>query len=191
MNRNNALAFYKRAVYIINPPFQITFSLIVCSFIIISSVIYPIILIDFLNELGTRYPQIAENMKFAQTDLILYLGAIQLFIVVLVFIVFIFFTHRIAGPMHKLKMHLSKIRQGEPITPLTFRSGDHFHDVAEEVTLFLETLSYNQENDFMYLDEISNYIENLSPVVPDDKKPVLNEISRRLLEIKSRYKNSP
>jgi len=185
------LAFYKRAVYIINPPFQITFSLIVCSFIIISSVIYPIILIDFLNELGTRYPQIAENMKFAQTDLILYLGAIQLFIVVLVFIVFIFFTHRIAGPMHKLKMHLSKIRQGEPITPLTFRSGDHFHDVAEEVTLFLETLSYNQENDFMYLDEISNYIENLSPVVPDDKKPVLNEISRRLLEIKSRYKNSP
>lgn len=185
------MAFYKRAVYIINPTFQITFSLIVCSFIIISSVIYPIILIDFLNELSNRYPQIAENMKFAQADLILYLGAIQLFIVILVFIVFIFFTHRIAGPMHKLKMHLSKIRQGEAITPLTFRSGDHFHDVAEEVTLFLETLSYNQENDFMYLEEISSYIENLTPVVPDDKKPVLNEISRRLLEIKSRYKNSP
>lgn len=92
--------------------------------------------------------------------------------------------------MHKLKMHLSKIRQGEPITPLTFRSGDHFHDVAEEVTLFLETLTYNQENDYMYLEEISTYIENLAPVVPDDKKPVLKEISRRLMEIKSRYKNN-
>ncbi len=191
MNRNKALAFYKRAVYIINPSFQITFSLIVCSFIIISSVIYPIILIDFLNELASRYPEIATNMKLAQSDLILYMGLIQLFVIVLVFIIFIFFTHRIAGPMHKLKMHLSKIRQGEPITPLTFRSGDHFHDVAEEVSLFLETLTYNQENDFMYLDEISAYIENLTPVVPDDKKPVLSEISRRLIEIKSRYKNSP
>jgi nitrogen fixation/metabolism regulation signal transduction histidine kinase len=191
LNRNKALAFYKRAVYIINPSFQITFSLIVCSFIVISSVIYPIILIDFLNELASRYPEIATNMKLAQSDLILYMGLIQLFVIVLVFIIFIFFTHRIAGPMHKLKMHLSKIRQGEPITPLTFRSGDHFHDVAEEVTLFLETLTYNQENDFMYLDEISTYIENLTPVVPDDKKPVLSEISRRLLEIKSRYKNSP
>ncbi len=185
------MAFYKRAVYIINPSFQITFSLIVCSFIIISSVIYPIILIDFLNEIGSRYPEIAANMKLAQSDLILYMGMIQIFVIILVFIIFIFFTHRIAGPMHKLKMHLSKIRQGEPITPLTFRSGDHFHDVAEEVTLFLETLTYNQENDFMYLDEISTYIENLTPVVPDDKKPVLSEISRRLIEIKSRYKNSP
>jgi hypothetical protein len=190
LNRNKALAFYKRAVYIINPAFQITFSLIVCSFIIISSIIYPVILIDFLNEIAVRYPQIAENMKFAQKDLMIYLGGIQLFIVILVFIMFIFFTHRIAGPMHKLKMHLSKIRQGEPITPLTFRSGDHFHDVAEEVTLFLETLTYNQENDYMYLEEISSYIENLAPVVPDDKKPVLKEISRRLLEIKSRYKNN-
>jgi nitrogen fixation/metabolism regulation signal transduction histidine kinase len=185
------LAFYKRAVYIINPSFQITFSLIVCSFIIISSVIYPIILIDFLNEIASRYPEIAANMKLAQSDLILFIGMIQIFVIVLVFIIFIFFTHRIAGPMHKLKMHLSKIRQGEPITPLTFRSGDHFHDVAEEVTLFLETLTYNQENDFMYLDEISTYIENLTPVVPDDKKPLLSEISRRLIEIKSRYKNSP
>jgi hypothetical protein len=191
LNRNKALAFYKRAVYIINPSFQITFSLIVCSFIIISSVIYPIILIDFLNEIASRYPEIAANMKLAQSDLILYIGMIQIFVIVLVFIIFIFFTHRIAGPMHKLKMHLSKIRQGEPITPLTFRSGDHFHDVAEEVTLFLETLTYNQENDFMYLEEISTYIENLTPVVPDDKKPVLSEISRRLIEIKSRYKNSP
>ena len=184
------MAFYKRAVYIINPAFQITFSLIVCSFIIISSIIYPVILIDFLNEIAVRYPQIAENMKFAQKDLMIYLGGIQIFIVILVFIMFIFFTHRIAGPMHKLKMHLSKIRQGEPITPLTFRSGDHFHDVAEEVTLFLETLTYNQENDYMYLEEISSYIENLAPVVPDDKKPVLKEISRRLMEIKSRYKNN-
>jgi hypothetical protein len=190
LNRNKALAFYKRAVYIINPAFQITFSLIVCSFIIISSIIYPVILIDFLNEIAVRYPQIAENMKFAQKDLMIYLGGIQIFIVILVFIMFIFFTHRIAGPMHKLKMHLSKIRQGEPITPLTFRSGDHFHDVAEEVTLFLETLTYNQENDYMYLEEISTYIENLAPVVPDDKKPVLKEISRRLMEIKSRYKNN-
>jgi len=184
------LAFYKRAVYIINPAFQITFSLIVCSFIIISSIIYPVILIDFLNEIAVRYPEIAESMKFAQKDLMIYLGGIQLFIVILVFIMFIFFTHRIAGPMHKLKMHLSKIRQGEPITPLSFRSGDHFHDVAEEVTLFLETITYNQENDYMYLEEISSYIENLAPVVPDDKKPVLKEISRRLLEIKSRYKNN-
>jgi hypothetical protein len=60
--------------------------------------------------------------------------------------------------------------------------------VAEEVSLFLETISQNQESDFLYVDEVASYIQNLATVVPDDKKPVLNEISRRLLEIKNRYK---
>jgi len=91
--------------------------------------------------------------------------------------------------MHKLKNHLSTIRQGGEMTPLTFRDGDHFHDVAEEVTLFLETIARTQESHHEYLDEVATYIENLAPVVPDDKKPVLKEIARRLTEIKSRYNN--
>lgn len=92
--------------------------------------------------------------------------------------------------MHKLKTHLISIREGSPITPLTFRSGDYFQDVAEEVSLFLETVSMNQEDDFHFLEEIAQYLENLTPVIPDDKKPILREISRRLDEIQSRYKKS-
>jgi hypothetical protein len=106
-------------------------------------------------------------------------------------VAFIFFTHKIAGPLYKLKNHLAAIREGHEITPLTFRKGDYFEDVAEEVTLFLETVVNNQESDFEYVEEVSQYINNLSSVVPDDKKPVLNEISRQLIEIKSRYKKSP
>lgn len=93
-----------------------------------------------------------------------------------------------AGPLYKLKQHLADIRDGKPITPLSFRDGDYFQDVAEEVTLFLESVLEKQENDFSYIEEVSVYIDNLSTIVPDDKKPVLSEISRRLIEIKSRYK---
>jgi hypothetical protein len=183
------LAFYKRSTFLINPGFQLSFSLIVCSIIFISSLIYPLILVDFLAEIMTRFPTLQPNMKIAQKDLIIFLGLIQLMYIAIVFIMFIFLTHKIAGPLHKLKNHLSKIREGNPITPLTFRNGDHFHDVAEEVSLFLESITLNQETDFGYLDEVAVYIENLVPVVPDDKKPILNEISRRLLDIKSRYKD--
>ena len=184
------MAFYKRSIFLVNPAFQLNFTLIVCSIIFISSLIYPIILMDFFTELSVRFPEISANMKLAQTDLMLFLGVIQLIFISMVFIIFIFLSHKIAGPMHKLKNHLASIRQGGAITPLTFRDGDHFHDVAEEVSLFLETLSYNQEGDFQYLDEVALYINNLEAAVPDDKKPILSEISRRLLEIKARYKNS-
>ena len=189
LNRIKALAFYKRSIFLVNPRFQLSFSLIVCSIIFLSSMVYPLIIIDFFTELLGRFPSAGANFRSAQNDLILFLGIIQLVFILMVFIMFIFLTHKIAGPMHKLKRHLSDIRQGQPITPLAFRNGDHFHDVAEEVSLFLETLSYNQESDFQYLDEVALYIENLALVVPDDKKPLLNEISRRLLDIKSRYKH--
>lgn len=190
MNRIKALAFYKRSTFLINPSFQLKFSLIVCSVIVISTLIYPIIIYDFFQMVSSRNPDIAKNIAGAQRDLILYLALIQFVVTFLVFIAFIFFTHKIAGPLYKLKNHLAGIREGNEITPLHFRNGDYFQDVAEEVTLFLETVADNQENDFMYLDEVSQYIENLSTVIPDDKKPILNEISRRLLDIKSRYKKS-
>ncbi|HXH75310.1 MAG TPA: hypothetical protein VNJ08_10115 [Bacteriovoracaceae bacterium] len=135
-------------------------------------------------------PQLSGKIAGAKHDFMWFLIIIQVLFTGVIFILFIFLTHKIAGPLFKLKKHLSNIRQGEPITPLTFRNGDHFMDVAEEVTLFLETISQNQENDFQYLNEVATYIENLSSVVPDDKKPVLNEISRRLLDIQSRYKKS-
>lgn len=184
------MAFYKRSIFLINPTFQLSFSLIVCSIIFISSLIYPIILMDFFTEVGNKFPDLAPNMKLAQNELLMFLGMIQLVFITMVFVMFIFMTHKIAGPMHKLKNHLASIRQGSPITPLTFRNGDHFHDVAEEVSLFLETVTFNQESDLQYLEEVSLYIDNLAPVVPDDKKPILNEISRRLMDIKSRYKAS-
>lgn len=174
----------------INPSFQLKFSLLVCSVILISTLVYPVIIYDFFKLVSENVPNVSKNILAAQNDLVLYLVLIQGVITLLVFIVFIFFTHKIAGPLYKLKNHLAGIREGNPITPLTFRNGDYFHDVAEEVSLFLETVSANQENDFQYVDEISLYIENLSSVVPDDKKPILNEISRRLSDLKSRYKKS-
>lgn len=184
------MAFYKRSTFLINPGFQLKFSLIVCSIILISTLIYPIIIYDFFNVMITQTPDIPPQIVSAQKNLVLYLILIQTVIILLVFIVFIFFTHKIAGPLYKLKSHLAGIREGNPITPLAFRKGDYFEDVAEEVTLFLETILNNQESDFEYVEELAQYIDNLSPVVPDDKKPVLSEISRRLMELKSRYKKT-
>lgn len=89
--------------------------------------------------------------------------------------------------MYKLKSHLQQIREGEPIRSLTFRNGDYFHDVAEEVSEFLESVALNQEEDFKFLTEVKVYLDNLSGVIPEDKKPILHEINTKLTEIQERY----
>lgn len=190
MNRIKTLAYYKRSIFLVNKPFQIKFSLIVTSIIIVSTSIYPLVIYDFLNILTLQKTQIPNNILAAQKEMIFYLVLIQLILSLFIFILFIFISHKIAGPIHKLKMFLSSVREGSPVTTLSFRNDDYFFELAEEVNLFMETIIKNQNKDFEYIGEVSEYIDNLSNIVPDDKKPVLEEISRKLIEIKSRYKEN-
>ncbi|MFY7992556.1 MAG: hypothetical protein ACOVP4_04610 [Bacteriovoracaceae bacterium] len=181
------MAAYKRSIFLVDPKFQVRFSLTVASLVFLTSLIYPIIFMDFINEIAKLTPALTEQLQVSRNQLVLFLMIIQMILTLIVFIIFIFMTHKVAGPMYKLKTHLNGIREGENISPLRFRSGDYFQDVADDVSLFLETVQLNQENDFLYLEEVAQYIQNLSPVVPDDKKPILNEISNKLREIGSRY----
>lgn len=183
------MAFYKRSVFLVNPSFQIKFSLLIGSLIFLSSLLYPLLFLDYFKELASTYPEFHTVIQSAQSQFLLFLIFIQLLFSVIVLILFVFFTHKIAGPLYKLKMHLQHIREGEEIRPLTFRDGDYFHDVAEEVSEFLESIVLNQESDFKFIDEVRIYLDNLSGVIPDDKKPIFNEINNRLAQIQERYQN--
>ena len=184
------LSLYKRTIFLINPSFQLKFSFIVSSMILISTLIYPVIILDFFNLVSQRLPSLAQEISIVKSDLILYLILIQIVLALVVFLSFIFFTHKIAGPLYKLRIHLEGIREGKPITELTFRKGDYFHEVADEVSLFIESIRAKQERDFEHLEDVVQYLDNLSMIIPEDKKPVMSEISRQLIEIQNRYKNN-
>ena len=42
-------------------------------------------------------------------------------------------THRIAGPLVRVRRQISKALTGEPVTPIKFRSDDPWRDFADEV----------------------------------------------------------
>lgn len=140
--------------------------------------------------MAKRQSSISDEISQVQSELIIYLVIIQVVLAIVVFLSFIFFTHKIAGPLYKLSTHLEGIREGKPITPLTFRQGDYFQEIADEVSLFLEAIQVRQDKDFEQIEDVVQYLDNIATLIPEDKKPVMNEISRQLLEIRDRYKNS-
>lgn len=155
---------------------------------IAGSIVYAFVVYDFISDLGNQYALTKLGVTEAAKSFLIFLVPFQFLLTSLVILTSIFLTHKVAGPLYKLKNHLSLIREGEPISPLEFRTGDNFPDVADEVSLFLDWVVANQEADFKYVEEVAAYVDNLGLVIPDDKKPVLNEISRRLRDISSRYK---
>jgi methyl-accepting chemotaxis protein len=134
-------------------------------------------LFDYIIKLN---PQAAKSFDEQRTSLLVYLTLTQVGFTGLVFIFSIFVSHKIAGPMFKLTNYLQGIRNGEEIGALAFRDGDQFTEIADEINQTIQYLTNKSESESEYLQEISAYIENIALVVPEDKKPVLDEIQRKL-----------
>lgn len=182
---------YKRSIILINPKFQIKFSLLVCIFLLISSIFYPLTIYDLVTKLveqaNAASPDMAEKMKSYKNGLIVILSLFQLGFTAITFIACLLFSHKIAGPIYKVQKYLSSIRNREANGKLFFRQGDYFKELAEDFNETFEVIQEDYKKDMVYLSEVTSYINNLSMVVPDDKKVVLDEINLKLNEIQERY----
>jgi len=138
-----------------------------------------------------KNPEIAANYSNKRDSLIVFLILLHLGFTCLTFFICIFFSHKIAGPLYKLKKHLQQLRQPDENPGLLFfREGDYFGDLANELNETIEYIEDSHKNDLVYLSEVTSYINNLSLVVPDDKRVVLNEISSRLSQMQERFTKS-
>lgn len=162
-----------------------------CLLVLLSSIVYPFSIYELMNTIITHFalknPEIAIHYIEKRDALIFFLILLHLGITCLVFFICIFFSHKISGPIYNLQNHLKLIRTGKNPGKLIFRQEDHFQELAHEVNDTFETLEDNYKNDLVYLSEVTSYIDNLSLVVPDDKKVVLNEISARLSKMQERF----
>lgn len=178
---------YQRSIKVINPRFQFKFSLFVCGLVFVSSLIYPITIYGIFESFFQLSPKLSEVLAEKRSMLLMWLTLFQIMYTAFIFVVCIFLTHKIAGPLYKLSTFFKEVANGDEIRELYFRNGDNFPEIAEQYNDAMKRIKEDRKNDFEYLSEVSSYIKNLSLVVPEDKKPVLNEITKRLQEIDSKY----
>jgi len=131
------MAQYRRRIFLINKPFQFRFSLYVCSWLFAISFVYPLIvynLFEYFAHYLTLDPNgpTLESIKALRKDIIWLLVFFQCAFVGLTFLVSIFMSHRIAGPLHKLKLFFKQNGNGKLSPNVHFRGSDHFKDVAQE-----------------------------------------------------------
>ena len=125
---------YKRTIFLIDKKFQIRFSLFVCSWLFVLSLVYPYIIksvFDYFFQylaLEPHGPQLSALQK-TRHEMLLLLVVMQWLFMAITFIICIFISHRIAGPLFKLKRFMLQVGQGR-FESLRFRETDHFKDVA-------------------------------------------------------------
>lgn len=184
---------YNRKIYLINPSFQYKLSFYASALVFVTGLIYPFTIYILLSAISANFalknPEIAMYYSDKRDLLILLLIGLHVGFCILTFFCCIFFSHKIAGPLYKLQKHLKAIRDGFAPGKLFFRKGDYFQEIADDLNDTIDVMEETYKNDLVYLSEVNSYINNLSLVVPDDKRVVLNEISSRLSEIQDKFTN--
>jgi sensor histidine kinase YesM len=126
---------YRRNIFLIDKPFQIRFAIYVCSWLIALSFVYPLIvysMFDYFIRYASHDPngppvQVLHDLRY---QVMMLLIALQLLFLFISFLISIFMSHRIAGPLYKLKLFLAKLREGDLKEELHFREKDHFRELA-------------------------------------------------------------
>src|SRR6185437_15171362 len=124
---------YRRSIFLIDRPFQLRFSLYVCSWLFALSFVYPIIIYNLFDFL-TRYLQLDPNgpgiasIQTTRKEVLFLLIFFQLIFLVITFMISVFVSHRIAGPLYKLKNFFKQNTSGKLSPELSFRKSDHFQD---------------------------------------------------------------
>ena len=175
---------YKRVFrnYFLDKRFQTKYLLLTILLLATYTFVFTIIL--FLPSILTLFLDfpLKEKAEAARTFLILHgtvwpaTGA-----VILIFSIFsIFLTHKIAGPVYRLKHALSELTGGNLDTKIHLRKWDDLQELAEQVNLFSDDL----RNYVLTLkkdhEQLSNYIEQLERELSAEN--LNTEAGRKIIE---------
>lgn len=138
--------FYKRIDILINKKFQLRFAFYICTWVFALSMIYPFIIYNlfeyFLKIASSPHAPVSpEKIKNLQQQVLLLLGILQLVFLVITFILSIFLSHRIAGPLYRLRKSMEEVGRGNFDLRITFRKADHFMELQDVFNEMVQHLS--------------------------------------------------
>ncbi len=173
--------FTKRRNYFVEKRFQAKYILLTVLMLLTYTFLFVVIIFaPYMFTLYFDYP-IAEKADAARVILLLHgtiwpwLGGIILFFGV----ISIFVSHKVAGPLFRIKKALTQITNGDLSVVIKLRKWDDLKDLADHINKLIEelrTFVNTLKNDY---DLLSDYIQELEQKI--EKKVLTEESGRELI----------
>lgn len=153
-----------------------------CLLVVISSLIFPIAIFELVDKIAAKSGNL--NIQEWKNQLITLLALMELVFFAFVFIFSLYLTHRIAGPIHKLKMYLEQQSSADEFIPLVFRKGDYFQELAQEVSKFVGHIHHQQQEQKTLIKEAKEELSELNSTATDTQKLQIAQIMAKFEPIK-------
>lgn len=172
----------KRRIYYIEKKFQTKYILLTIFLLLTYTFAFIFIIFSpYILTLYFDFYSLSEKAEAARTLLILHstvwpgiAGIILLFGALSIFI-----THKIAGPLYRMKKSISEIIKGNLDVKVNLRKNDDLKDLAEHVNMLAEELRTFVNTVRVDYDLLSEYILELEREI--DAKMITEESGRALI----------
>ena len=171
---------YQRKNFIINKNFQIRYCVYVCSWLFTLSFVYPFIIYEifdfFIRYVAFHSPKTSTaDLHEIRSQIVFLLSILQLVFLVVTFLISVFVSHRIAGPLYKLSQWLQAGRDGSLRSDLYFRKADYFREVATDYNLMISGIFSRIDRNVIKLEEAAKKADGstrstMEKVIEDLKK---------------------
>jgi sensor histidine kinase YesM len=173
-----SMAQYRRSIFLINKKFQFRFAFYVCSWLFALSFVYPLIVYT-LFDYFIRYAAMDPNgppvqaLQNTRHEIMMLLVLLQVVFLVVTFLISIFMSHRIAGPLYKLANFFQLARGGDLKTELYFRENDHFQDLAAQYNEMIRGIRERYDTQASTVGGAIADVERLLPSASPENRPAI------------------
>jgi len=136
---------FKRKKIFIDPSFQARFILKFCLVVIIASVAIAGTVLWWANQSTTVAIENSKVLVKTTSDFILPMLTVTVMVVsvgagLCILILGLFLSHRIAGPLHRLRMEVDHMKDGDLARNFNLRAKDELQDLAQSLGLLSNSL---------------------------------------------------
>ena len=140
--------FFRRRRYFVDKKFQLKFAGMILLFMFIIAIFSSLTIYYYTwmllgEKLASIYPQ-GRLVGILKTANIILFTRLML-ITPLVFVLAIILSHRIAGPIFRIKNTLDEVAKGNYRKKLYLRKTDELQDVADSINKLMDTLERKQK----------------------------------------------
>ena len=173
---------------IINPMFQVRFALLFTLAVLVFASIFPIFVYTMLDSVEghsyfTKNPGAIQALREARYDLTIFLGLTALVTGVTAFILALFHSHRIAGPLYKLRMSMVAMQQGILDRHIKFRNNENFPELAEGFNSMTDAIFIRRRRDFETVNSVIPKLERLQGNLAGEEQATVTEVLTALQDL--------
>ena len=178
-----------RRQILVNPRFQLKFTLLLTLIMFLVSMALPLSLLSIYDkeiitsQFFVENPRILMLFQQMRGDLIERLVIFQLLFLLVFLVTALLHSHRIAGPLYKLKISMIALRQGMLNRHVQFRKKDNFTELADEFNAMVDALSERRQKDLDAVHSVIPKLNKLSQSLQGEARDTLKEAINTLDEI--------